>query len=116
LALLSLLYRRRRVSPQTPEVSLAEAESQMRFPRDYLDFSIWYLKSKKLIAVGDNSALSLTALGVDYVESNCTGIPILNRLLEAGTLATASPKAETGAKDLDPFGAVLLPDPGEDDA
>lgn len=115
LALLSLLYRRRRVSPQTPEVSLAEAESQMRFPRDYLDFSIWYLKNKKLIAVGDNSALALTALGVDYVESNCTGIPILNRLLEAGTLATTSAKAETDGKDLDPVGAVLLPDPAEGD-
>ncbi len=116
LALLSLLYRRRRVSPQTPEVSLAEAESQMRFPRDYLDFSIWYLKNKKLIAVGDNSALALTALGVDYVESNCTSIPILNRLLEAGTLGTTSPKAETGAGDPDPLGAVLLPDPAEEDA
>jgi len=52
LALLSLLYRRRRISPQAPEVSLAEAESQMGFPRDYLDFSIWYLKNKKYIAVG----------------------------------------------------------------
>jgi hypothetical protein len=40
LALLSLLYRWRRTSPHTPEVSLAEAESRMGFPRDYLDFTI----------------------------------------------------------------------------
>lgn len=114
LALLSLLYRRRRISPQTPEASLAEAESQMGFPRDYLDFSIWYLKNKKYITVGDNSALALTALGVDYVESNCTSIPILNRLLESGTRATTGPQAETARKDLDSFEPVLLPDPRED--
>lgn len=114
LALLSLLYRRRRISPQTPEVSLAEAESQMRFPRDYLDFSIWYLKNKKYISVGDNSALALTALGVDYVESNCTSIPILTRLLESGSRTSTVPKDETGRKDLDSSEHVLLPDPGDD--
>jgi hypothetical protein len=116
LALLSLLYRRRRISPQAPEVSLAEAESQMGFPRDYLDFSIWYLKNKKYIAVGDSSSLALTALGVDYVESNCTSIPILSKLLEAGTRSTASPKAETGRKDTESSESVLLPDPGENGA
>jgi curved DNA-binding protein len=114
LALLSLLYRRRRVSPQSPELSLAEAESRMGFPRDYLDFSIWYLKNKKYITVGDSSSLALTALGVDYVETNCASIPILNRLLEAGTSATTGPQAETGPKDLDSSEPVLLPDPGED--
>lgn len=114
LALLSLLYRRRRISPQTPEVSLAESESQMRFPRDYLDFSIWYLKNKKYISVGDNSALALTALGVDYVESNCTSIPILTRLLESGSRTSTVPKDETGRKDLDSSEHVLLPDPGDD--
>jgi hypothetical protein len=114
LALLSLLYRRRRVRPQAPELSLAEAESRMGFPRDYLDFSIWYLKNKKYITVGDSSSLALTALGVDYVETNCASIPILNRLLEAGTGAAASPPAETGPKDVDSSETGLLPDPGED--
>jgi len=116
LALLSVLYRRRRISPQDPEVSLAEAESRMGFPRDYLDFTIWYLKSKRYITVGDNSALALTSLGVDYVESNCSSIPILHRLLESGTDAATDSQAATGHEDLDSSEPVLLPSSGEDDA
>ena len=115
LALLSVLYRRRRISPQDPEVSLAEAESRMGFPRDYLDFTIWYLKNKKYITVGDNSALALTSPGVDYVESNCSSIPILHRLLESGTDAATDSQAATGREDLDSSEQVLLSSSCEDD-
>ena len=104
LALLALLYLRRRTRPDSPEVSLAEVETQMGFPRDYLDFTTWYLKNKKYITREDNSDFSLTALGVDFVESNNTTLPILNRMLnranEAGlkskriAAATASHKAD----------------------
>ncbi len=38
LAVLAVLYFRRRTNPNYPEVSLAEIESRMGFPRDYLDF------------------------------------------------------------------------------
>ena len=115
LALLSLLYRKRRMSPDAPEVSLAEAEAQMGFPRDYLDFTIWYLKSKKYITRGDNSDLALTAPGVDYVESNCSKVPILHKLLESGTRASTGSEDAVGPEDLiSP--EVLLPSPGEDPA
>ncbi len=65
LALLSVLYNRRRTSPDAPEVTLAEVEVRLGFPRDYLDFTTWYLKSKKYITKADNSDFTLTALGVD---------------------------------------------------
>ena len=84
LALLALLYLRRRTRPDSPEVSLAEVETQMGFPRDYLDFTTWYLKNKKYITREDNSDFSLTVLGVDFVESNNTTLPILNRMLNRG--------------------------------
>lgn len=90
LALLSLLYRKRRSNSEVPEVSLAEVETEMGFPRDYLNFTTWYLKSKNYITKSDNSDFALTALGVDYIESNCTRIPILNRLLNSGGAATSS--------------------------
>ena len=89
LALLSLLYNKRRSNAEVPEVSLAEVEIAMGFPRDYLDFTTWYLKSKNYITKSDNSDFALTALGVDYVESNCARIPILNRLLNSGGAATS---------------------------
>jgi hypothetical protein len=115
LALLSLLYRKRRISPDAPEVSLAEAEAQMGFPREYLNFTIWYLKSKKYITKGDNSDLALTAPGVDYVESNCSKTPIFHKLLGSGSGAATGSEDATGREDLiSP--EVLLPNPEEDSA
>src|ERR1700692_1678146 len=46
LAVLALLYIQRRTNPYTPEVSLFEVERRMGFPRDYLDFTTWYLQKK----------------------------------------------------------------------
>jgi len=114
VALLSLLYSRRRMSPDAPEVSLAEAEERMGFPRDYLDFTIWYLKNKKYITKGDNSDLALTALGVDFVELNRSKIPILNRLLESGTGVTRGSEAARDFEDLDTSDSILLPGPDGD--
>ena|SRR5580704_5768667 len=83
-ALLALLYLRRRTHPYSPGVSLAEVETRMGFPRDYLDFTIWYLSSKKFLTRADNYYLTLTALGVDFVESSQAEFPILTRLLSSG--------------------------------
>ena len=81
VALLALLYQRRRTRPDSPEVSLAEVEERMGFPRDYLDFTTWYLKSKNYITRADNSDFALTALGVDFVEANSPNLPVLRLLL-----------------------------------
>ncbi|HEY2016118.1 MAG TPA: DnaJ domain-containing protein [Bryobacteraceae bacterium] len=91
LGVLSLLYNRRRTSPQSPGVSLFDMEKLMGMPREYLDFTTWYLKSKQYITIADNSEFALTADGVDYVESNHSKIPILQKLLQSGPrCATAS--------------------------
>jgi hypothetical protein len=87
LAVLSLLYRRCRASVENPKVSLADMETMMAFPRDYLDFTTWYLRSKKFITRDDNSDFALTVLGVDYVESNYPKLPVLRKLLNAGVSA-----------------------------
>ena len=83
LAVLSILYERRRVSPDHPLVPLAELETQMGFPREYLDFTTWYLKGKKYVTKEDNSDFALTALGVDYVEATYSSMPVLKKLLAA---------------------------------
>jgi len=84
LGVLSVLYHRRRTSPRDPRLSLFDLEQRMAFPREYLDFTTWYLKSKKYITIEDNSDFALTALGVDYVESNAQSNPILGKLLKSG--------------------------------
>ncbi len=98
VAVLALLYRKCRTSPDDPRVSLADLEAAMGFPREYLDFTTWYLRSKKYITREDNSDFSLTALGVDYVEENYTKTPILNQLLGTGSEGTRSAK-NTDADD-----------------
>jgi len=95
LGVLAVLYYRRRTNPHSPEVPLQEIESRMGFPRDYLDFTTWYLLRKGYITRADNSDFTLTAQGVDFVETQRVNIPVLNRLLTNG--AESSVDAQTPA-------------------
>jgi hypothetical protein len=118
VAVLALLYIQRRIKPFTPEVSLAEVERRMGFPRDYLDFTMWYLRSKEYITVADNSDFTITARGVDVVESNREKIPLLNRLLTdrvevSGTETSTTNKAAGDNPLITPGKSVLeLPENG----
>ena len=103
LAVLAVLYYRRRNQPHNPEVSLQEIEKQMGFPRDYLDFTTWYLLRKGYITRADNSDFTLTADGVDFVEAQRVNIPVLNRMLTNGSTVSTSSAAHT--PDLDDLAA-----------
>ena len=92
LAVLAVLYYRRRTNPHAPEVGLAEIEKRMGFPRDYLDFTTWYLTKKGYIVRADNSDFTLTAGGVDFVETQRMNIPVLNKMLTNG-LESPVPRA-----------------------
>jgi curved DNA-binding protein CbpA len=85
LAVLAILYYRRRIYPNSPEVSLAEIEERMGFPRDYLDFTTWYLSKKRYITRADNSDFTLTVEGVDFIETQRATIPLLDNLLTNGS-------------------------------
>lgn len=84
LAVLAVLYQRRRASPTFPEASLIEIEERMGFPRDYLDFTLWYLQKKGYAAKTDSGQYALTADGVDFVETQRGGIPKLQKMLTSG--------------------------------
>jgi curved DNA-binding protein CbpA len=94
LAVLAVLYYRRRTNPYSPEVSLAEIEKRMGFPRDYLDFTTWYLTKKGYIGKADNSDFTLTAEGVDFVETQRGNIPVLNKLLTNGSSASKAAQVD----------------------
>jgi curved DNA-binding protein CbpA len=95
LAVLALLYFQRRSNPRFPEVPLAEVERRMGFPRDYLDFTTWYLQKKGYIARADNSDFTLTADGVDYIEAQRMHLPVLNRLLTDGSKRSRARSSES---------------------
>jgi curved DNA-binding protein CbpA len=106
LAVLAVLYFKRRTSPHNPEVSLMEIETRMGFPRDYLDFTTWYLLKKAYITRADNSDFTLTAQGVDYVETQRANIPVLNKLLTDG--ANPVPGASQRNQGADPLPGNLM--------
>jgi len=90
VAVLAILYYRRRMYPHNPEVTLAEIEQRMGFPRDYLDFTIWYLTKKRYITRADNAELTLTVEGVDFIETQRTTLPLLDNLLTSGTQSNSN--------------------------
>jgi curved DNA-binding protein len=110
LAVLAVLYFRRRTSPYAPEVGLSEIEKRMGFPRDYLDFTTWYLLKKGYITRADNSDFTLTAAGVDFVETQRTNIPILNKLLTDGTQAASAHSPAVNVTSPSGRRMVVLPD------
>ncbi len=97
LAVLAVLYIRRRTNPDKPEVSLMEVELRMGFPREYLEFTTWYLQKKGYITRADNSAFTLTADGVDFVETQRANIPVLNKLLTSSSGSGAPDSAPAGS-------------------
>jgi hypothetical protein len=84
--ILALLYQRRRTNSEKLGISGLELESRMSIPREHLEFTLWYLRSKGLVQMmEENSDYAVTAAGVDYVEQNSERNPILRELLTAGT-------------------------------
>jgi hypothetical protein len=81
LGVLSLLYNQRRLDPDHPSVTLLDLENRMAFPREYLAFTMWYLRSKGLVTAADNSDYTLTAPGAEFVEANIGKSEILAKLL-----------------------------------
>ena len=81
LGVLCLLYHKRQTNPDAPGISLLDLEREMGFPREYLSFTLWYLRAKELITVADNSDYALTAPGADYVERKAARHDIVGWLL-----------------------------------
>jgi hypothetical protein len=89
LALLEILYSRRRTEPHRPGLSLLDLAELMGHPLEHLEFSCWYLVQKKLVLRNDQSQLQITAEGVDFlVEQRRQESPRL-RLTEGSGLGAA---------------------------
>jgi curved DNA-binding protein CbpA len=82
LTVLELLYTRRRTEPQKPSMSILDVEALTGRAREHLEFSIWFLTQKRFVQRGDDSGLTITAEGVEYLENNIDGT-IQSRLLRA---------------------------------
>jgi curved DNA-binding protein CbpA len=83
LGILSLLYNRRRANPDNPGISLLEFETVMSFPREHLEFAIWFLHEKQYLRTGNTSDYSISAAGVEYLESEIPSNAVVGKLLHA---------------------------------
>jgi hypothetical protein len=81
LGVLCLLYNQRRQDADHPQVSLLDLENRMSFPREYLNFTMWYLRAKDFVLAADNADFTLTAAGAEYLEANVGKSEILGKIL-----------------------------------
>ena len=56
----------------------------MSIPREYLEFTLWYLKQKNYIEMNQGADFNLTAAGVDFAEEHTLARDMLLRLLTTG--------------------------------
>jgi curved DNA-binding protein CbpA len=70
LTLLEVLYTRRRTEPGEPGVFMLDLEAVLGRPREHLEFTVWFLVQKNFVRRADDSKLTITADGVEYLEEN----------------------------------------------
>lgn len=80
LTVLEVLYTRRRMEIDKPGVFIVDLEQLTGRPREHLEFTVWYLIQKKFIQRSDNSLLTITADGAEFLEQNYQGSPLQKRL------------------------------------
>jgi hypothetical protein len=68
--ILHVLYTTRRNRPQNPGLSLMTLAELVGCSIDVMQFTLWYLRGKKLIEIVDDGNVAITVLGVDHIESN----------------------------------------------
>ena len=88
LTVLEVLYTRRRTEPAGPGITPYELEKLIGRAREQLEFTVWYLASKKYVTRSDGSELVITAEGVEYLEANYATNP--QRRLNPGPVQKAS--------------------------
>jgi len=89
-ALLCLLYDRRRLKPFTPGLSMRRVENILECTSEGLNFALWYLKQRNLVASDDKSNLQITVEGMDYLETNPPTPEMVMPLIRVAGLTTTT--------------------------
>jgi curved DNA-binding protein CbpA len=95
LALLCVMYDRRRNRPFTPSLSMRHIENMLHATVEELNFALWYLKQRGLANSDDKSSLQITVEGMDFIERVQPKPEVVMPFVKAGGLATpaaASPQ------------------------
>ena len=106
LGVLSLLYNRRRANEDNPGLSVLDLEKRMAFPREHLNFALWYLKAKGYVRQEDNSDCGITAEGIDFIEAHSSTDELVKKLIHAGPNAGTQFTDQPGAGERESTGEL----------
>lgn len=96
-ALLCVLYDRRRNNPFTPGLPMRRVENMLETTTESLNFALWYLKQRNLVASDDKSNLLITVEGMDFLETNPPAPETVMPLIKADALSARKPAAANPA-------------------
>jgi curved DNA-binding protein CbpA len=68
--ILRLLYGKRMTDPNDAALRGRDFTEMLGCPLEHLDFSLWFLRDKRLIQRSDNNRFEITALGVETFEAS----------------------------------------------
>jgi curved DNA-binding protein len=71
-SLLQVLYNMRRNHPQNPGLALMTLAELLGCSIELMQFTLWYLRGKKLIDAVDDGNVAITVLGVDHIEATAS--------------------------------------------
>jgi curved DNA-binding protein CbpA len=101
LALLCVLYDRRRSKPFTPSLSIRHIESILTATSEELVSVLWYLKQRNLVASDDKSSLQITVDGMEYLEKNRPSAEsVMPWIKQSGLAIARTPAAHPDAADV----------------
>ncbi|MEQ1883606.1 MAG: DnaJ domain-containing protein [Bryobacteraceae bacterium] len=95
MALLCVLYDRRRSSPFRPSLSMRHLEMMLAATSEELIFALWYLKQRHLVTSDDKSSLQISVEGMDFLEGNRPSPELVMPLIKPAAVTTSkySPQA-----------------------
>jgi curved DNA-binding protein CbpA len=86
-AVLCILYDRRRTKSFKPSLSMRHLEGMLHVTAEDLNFALWYLKQRGLVASDDKSNMEITVGGMDHLEQNRPSAEAVMPLIKESSLA-----------------------------
>ena len=91
LGILYLLYQKRVKDMAKPNMNMRDFETMLGYPKETLEFTLWYLKENDCLRAGDNGAYAISSKGVDFYERMAMENQDLVVLPAPGKLKALSP-------------------------
>src|ERR1700676_5199214 len=89
IALLCVLYDRRRSKPVAPSISMRHLEMILDATPDEMMSALWYLKQRALVRSDDKSSLHITVDGMDFLENKKPSPDEVMRFIKQDAVAGA---------------------------